>query len=214
MNLLTGGLVIAAAMAILYGGWLTWQEPSRLRTIIKALSIGSLSLLSYRLGGPLLLTIALALSAVGDAFLANRGERNFILGLGSFLLAHLAYTGLFTSENGLTNSEFSAEYLVGPAILAIITVFVLTRLWPHLGGMKIPVLCYVTAILAMGVSALLLQNNAVVLVGAVMFMASDIILSHEVFVWKEGNPALRHSPWMIWSLYWGGQALIAWAYLS
>ncbi len=214
MNLLAGGFTIAAVMAILYGGWLTWQEPSWLRTIIKALSIGSLSLLSYRLGGPVLLTIALALSAVGDAFLANKGDRNFMLGLGSFLLAHLAYTALFINGFEFISNAFEARYIAGAALLTIIAGFVLTRLLPHLGDMKIPVLCYVTAILAMGVSALLLQDSVLVMVGAVMFVGSDIVLSHEVFVWKDNHPALRHSPWLIWSLYWGGQALIAWAYLS
>ena len=46
----------------------------------------------------MLLTIALGFSALGDAFLANKGERNFLFGLGAFLLAHLAYTGLFVSS--------------------------------------------------------------------------------------------------------------------
>ena len=48
MNMLEGGFVIAAVMAIAYGAWLVWQEPSNLRTIVKTISIGSLSLLSYQ----------------------------------------------------------------------------------------------------------------------------------------------------------------------
>ncbi len=213
MNLFPGGFVIAATLAIMYGGWLTWQPPSRLRTIVKALSIGSLALLSFRLGGPVLLTIALALSAAGDAFLASHGEKNFMFGPGSFLLAHLAYAALFAAQfqNG---EEFAIVELTGVAALIILAVLVFARLLPHLKAMKTPAFFYMLAILVMGISAVLLQDNRMVIIGALMFMASDIIHSHEKFVWKEGTAIRRHSPWMIWSLYWCGQALIAWAYLS
>ena len=213
MNLNPGGFIIAAALAIFYGSWLTWQEPSRLRTIVKTLSIGSLALLSYRLEGPLLLTIALALSAAGDAFLANQGERNFIFGLGSFLLAHLVYSVLFAAEFQFWD-EISLVSLAATIALGSTAFFVFLRLLPYLGKLKLPVFAYMLAILMMGVSALSLQNNALIMIGAVLFMASDIILSHELFVWKAGTIIRNHSPWMIWSLYWCGQALIAWAYLS
>ena len=52
--------------------------------------------------------------------------------------------------------------------------------------MRIPVVFYVCAILAMGIAASGLVQ-LMVIVGALMFMLSDIILSHELFVWKEGS---------------------------
>ncbi len=212
MSFVAGGYVIAAALAIMYGGFLVRHRPSRLRTIVKFLSIGSLSLLSFRLGGPVLLSIALALSAAGDGFLANEGETNFLAGLGSFLLAHLAYTALFVSGSPYS-SPIWLQLVIVVALFAL-TPLVLLRLWPHLGAMKLPVLGYVAAILAMGLAATLLQTNMLVLIGAIMFMASDIILSHEIFVWKESEPVRTVSPYLIWGLYWGGQALIAYAFLA
>jgi uncharacterized membrane protein YhhN len=213
MNFLEGGFVIAAAMAISYGGWLVWQEPSHLRTLVKTISIGSLSLLSFRLGGPMLLTVALGFSALGDAFLANKGERNFLFGLGAFLLAHLAYTGLFVASDDFgTGLSFNSHVAVA-AVLIAISLLVVRNLWPHLGVMRIPVVCYVFAILAMGIAATGLMQ-LMVIVGALLFMLSDIILSHELFVWKEGSVQRQYSPYFIWGLYWGGQAMIAWAYLS
>ncbi len=212
MNLLDGGFVIAAAMAIAYGGWLVWQEPSNLRTLVKTISIGSLALLSYRVGGPLLLTIALAFSAMGDAFLANKGDKNFLFGLGSFLLAHLAYTALFVTDADFGNGLSFKLHLVVVAVMLIFAALILRNLWPHLGAMRIPVLAYVVAILAMGIAATGLVQ-LLVIVGALMFMASDIILSHELFVWKEGSRIRQYSPYFIWGLYWSGQALIAWSYL-
>lgn len=213
MNMLEGGFVIAAAMAISYGAWLVWQEPSNLRTLVKTISIGSLSLLSFRLGGPVLLTIALAFSALGDAFLANKGEKNFLFGLGAFLLAHLAYTGLFLSSAEF-GSGLSFNYHVAAAsVLLLVAGLVLRNLWPHLGAMRIPVVFYVCAILAMGIAASGLVQ-LLVIAGALLFMLSDIILSHELFVWKEGSAPRQYSPYFIWGFYWGGQAMIAWAYLS
>lgn len=214
MPMLNGGYIIAAALAIAYGGWLVWQKPSNMRTIVKTLAIGSLSLLSYRLGGPVLLTVALGLSAVGDAFLANEGEKNFLGGLGAFLLAHLAYTALFLGNLPLSSTLPPDNYHSAAMVaLVLIAVFFFHRLWPHLGAMRLPVALYVCAILAMGISAVLMQSPLLVLVGAMMFMASDIILSHELFVWKEGDAIRRISPYLIWGLYWSGQALIAWVYL-
>ena len=213
MNMLEGGFVMAAAMAISYGAWLVWQEPSNLRTLVKTISIGSLSLLSFRLGGPLLLTVALAFSALGDAFLANKGDRNFLFGLGAFLLAHLAYTGLFVTSLDFGSGLNENYRLVAAGVLVLIAVFVMRNLWPHLGAMRIPVILYVCAIMAMGIAASGLVQ-LLVIIGALMFMLSDIILSHELFVWKEGSHIRQYSPYFIWGFYWSGQALIAWAYLS
>jgi uncharacterized membrane protein YhhN len=215
MPMLNGGYIIAATLALAYGGWLVWQKPSNLRTIVKTLAIGSLSLLSFRLGGPLLLTMALGLSAIGDAFLANEGEKNFLFGLGAFLLAHLAYTALFLDYLPLSPTlPPDVFHSAGIGALVLIALFFSHRLWPHLGAMRLPVALYICAILAMGISAVLMQGPLMVLVGAMMFMASDIILSHELFVWKEGAAIRRISPYLIWGLYWSGQALIAWAWLA
>ncbi len=212
-ELLNGGFVIAAALAIAYGGWLVWQQPSRLRTLVKTLSIGSLSLLSYRLGGPYLLTLALGLSAIGDAFLANEGEKNFLGGLAAFFLAHLAYIGLFVTSAGFGDGLGSFYFFTVAAVFVVVSGAVLRNLWPHLGAMRVPVIFYVFAILGMGLAASGLQQF-LILVGALAFILSDIILSHELFVWKEGSAPRKYSPYFIWGLYWGGQAMIAWAYLS
>ncbi len=215
MSFLTGGYTIAACFAIAYGAWLVWQEPSNIRTIVKTLAIGSLALLSYRLGGPLMLTVALALSALGDAFLANEGDRNFLFGLGAFLLAHFAYTALFVLHNQIPDAMSPSGYHGGAAILlTVLALIILRRLWPHLGAMQLPVSFYVFAILVMAIAAATMQRQVLVLVGAALFMTSDAILAHEHFVWKKGSAIRRFSPYLIWGFYWTGQALIAWSWLS
>jgi len=58
----------------------------------------------------------------------------------------------------------------------------LTRLWPALDtAMRLPVLAYMLAIVAMGIAAFTTQSLAV-MAGAVLFLASDAILATERFL--------------------------------
>ena len=65
----------------------------------------------------MLLTLALILGTIGDAFLAWHGPRNFLGGLGAFLLGHLAYVGLLTGVSGglglLTQEPWRMGLVVG-----------------------------------------------------------------------------------------------------
>jgi uncharacterized membrane protein YhhN len=51
------------------------------------------------------------------------------------------------------------------------------------------------------------------MVGALMFMASDFILSLELFVLDPQSALRKITRHAIWGLYWCGQALIAWPFL-
>ena len=64
---------------------------------MKALATALLAVLVFVENGPLLLFIALAMSAIGDAFLSRAGDRAFLCGLAAFLAAHLVYIGLFST---------------------------------------------------------------------------------------------------------------------
>ena len=65
---------------------------------MKTLAVGLLAVLVVVEDGPLLLVAALALSAVGDAFLSRDGDKAFLGGLASFLAAHLVYIALFLTR--------------------------------------------------------------------------------------------------------------------
>ena len=203
-----GTLILACALALYYA--VVLQTPPRLlRSLVKTLAVGLLGVLAFLTGGPILLMAALALSAAGDYFLSLDGERPFLAGLASFLLAHVAYIVLFAGLGGGL-SVFGAEPWRGAAALTIILFalamswLVLQRVGPQL---KLPVAAYVATIAVMGVTALGM-DQPVVVVGALMFMASDSLLATERFLLSAISP---HRGWMryaVWGLYFSGQLFI------
>ncbi|RYG06506.1 MAG: lysoplasmalogenase [Chitinophagaceae bacterium] len=129
-------------------------------------------------------------SLVGDIFLMfpHVDELYFMLGLGSFLIAHLFYIAAFYLDS--TNKiEVERRYVL-PIFLVFgfscMAYYLLLR--PHLGSMNIPVLVYSFTITLMAIMAALrygktnTKSFAWVLLGAILFMASDSILAYNKFV--------------------------------
>jgi uncharacterized membrane protein YhhN len=104
------------------------------------------------------LVIALFFSTLGDIFLLCEGSLFFILGLSSFLIAHLAYISIFYE---LTKPVFFKGIYTYLLFGLLIYEFILLQyLWPNLEGMKAPVLIYATTICVMlWVSLLLFRTN-------------------------------------------------------
>ena len=84
---LTGNpfLVVSVVAGIAYGAVLQFRPGGLFRTSVKTAAVGALALWAWMAGAPPLLTGALALSAVGDAFLAGNPDRWLPPGLGSRL---------------------------------------------------------------------------------------------------------------------------------
>jgi uncharacterized membrane protein YhhN len=81
--------------------------------------------------------------------------------------------------------------------------------------LRIPVVVYVLAIVGMVVSSLLLPQRVwPTTVGALAFMASDAILSFDLFKNAKLFGSPRLTAWAIWGLYWGAQAGICHGMLS
>jgi len=203
------GTLIFSVLLALYYGIIVHRAPSLRRTIVKTGSVALLVLLAWLQDGPPLLIAALALSAVGDACLAQEGETPFLAGLASFLCAHVAYVALFWTKGGGIAEILSepSRIVIAVALVAAVAL-ILSRLWPALeAAMRPPVALYCVAILAMGVSSLS-ELGATVVLGAVLFMASDAILAAGRFLVPAGDP--RHA-WMqplVWALYYVAQLLL------
>lgn len=115
----------------------------------------------------------LALSWLGDAFLISSNERWFLLGLVSFLCAHVAYITAFVGA-GVNRS-----WTLGAAIpLIIIAVLVLLWLAPHVPvGMMWPVRIYTAVISLMVITAfgtLGAGASPLIVTGACLFFISDL----------------------------------------
>jgi uncharacterized membrane protein YhhN len=143
----------------------------------------------------------LALGAVGDVLLVGEGKAAFAAGLGAFLLGHLAYVaGIATLVPvGAWPSPLAAL----PAIAGAVA---LAWLWPHLGSLRVPVIAYVAAIVAMVVGALAARDRPHLAVGAALFFASDLSVARDRFV----APGLANRAWGL-PAYYAGQLLIAWS---
>jgi uncharacterized membrane protein YhhN len=206
-------LIFSLVAAVIYAFTLG-MPPSLARSAAKTLAVAMLAVLAALQGGPLLLVVALALSAVGDAFLSRDGEKAFLGGLASFLVAHIVYIALFLRSGG-GMALLGAEYWRGAIALAlaVFVVVMLAALWRRVGpSLRIPIVCYVVAILAMGMAALT-TNSVWVIGGAVLFMASDGLLATEKFLVAAISP---HRAWMrlaVWGLYYAAQLAITLGFL-
>lgn len=194
------GLVSLAGFALYL--FMLGHPASWMRTVAKVLAVGALAVLAYQLGGPGLMVGALALSAIGDAFLAHEGDAAFLGGLGSFLVAHILYAVLLVSAgSGMTVSVLPGVLAV--VLFALVAGFLMVR---KAGPLALPVAVYVIAIAAMGAGGVTL--GGLVLVGAILFMASDTILGAEKFLMSKTSPVRRLTAPAVWVLYYAGQALI------
>ena len=127
---------------------------------------------------------ALVLSTMGDILLIFEGRPFFILGLLSFLLAHVLYVLIFRSNVGRLKLDV---YTVGCSLFILAYYFsFMCFLWPHLGAMRIPVLAYAFVISGMLWMALQLLRSTSsfrwhIVLGALFFVVSDSLLSIQLF---------------------------------
>lgn len=151
--------------------------------------------------------IGLILSLGGDvALMFHESRRAFVVGLGLFLLAHVAYTAVFASLG-----RSSGWDVLSAAVLLAAGVGFYALIRPNLGTMRVPVIAYMVVISVMvnrAVSTLASPlfgagQAAMVAAGAVLFYVSDVILAAARF-WR---------PWryhrISLAFYYAGQFLIA-----
>jgi uncharacterized membrane protein YhhN len=208
-------IVLSAGAALAYGVFLAPRPPSAARTVVKTLAVAPLAALVFLQNGHPLVAAGLALSAVGDAFLAGDPKRWLPLGLGAFLLAHLLYVGAFLYLGGDLDAALEPARLVGILAAAAAAIAMLAWLWPSLGKLKIAVTAYVAAIVAMVATAFLLPGAYwMVMLGALGFFASDAILSIDLFKGLKLGGSERVTAWAIWGLYYLGQAGITAGFLG
>jgi uncharacterized membrane protein YhhN len=143
-----------------------------------------------------LVAAGLFLSMVADVAI----ETSFLAGVAVFLLAHVAYVAAFLARDSEPRFHLALPFLLWGAL-------VLPRLWPGLGNLRVPVVVYAAVICTMMWRAAAASAGAhewVTIAGALLFAASDTILSLDKFA----RPVPR-APVLIMGLYWAGQLLIA-----
>lgn len=154
---------------------------------------------------------ALFFSWLGDVFLMFEQAMPvfFIVGLASFLTAHLLYIAYFSRIKASTVSFLRKR----PVMLLAVVAYVLELmfvLWPHLGGMKVPVLIYGIVIGTMLCFALWQYGKIpsgaawLFITGALLFVVSDSLLAVNKF-----KAPIQHGGLWIMSTYILAQYFIA-----
>ena len=129
-----------------------------------------------------ILLLGMAFCWMGDLLLVSNNNRTlFLLGLASFLLGHVAYVGAFMVRG------VSITTVLGAAVaMAVFSWGVLRWLNPHLDHqMRRPVWLYVLAIatmMAMAAGTYAANGNALIPLGAFLFLLSDLGVARDRFV--------------------------------
>ncbi len=197
-------LGIGLLATLIYAVFFCHRPPSTAKTIVKAIPMPAFAAAAWISFGHPAVTIALLLSAVGDIALSRDGERPFLIGLIAFATAHVAFIIHFWT---LGTGPLSASW---PLIAAIALFALSTERWliPFTGDMRWPVRVYVVLIALMGLTALGLPALPLATIGAFAFLASDTILSLQLFRMSDASRWQRPASVALWLLYAGGQFLI------
>jgi len=157
------------------------------------------------------LVLALLFSWGGDVLLMKSGELFFMLGLVSFLIAHVFYIFVFrqsrnndetSSLQGLQRIRFAFPIILYGSGLVVI-------LYAELGDMTVPVMIYAFILTLMVLNALFRFGRtssasfAYVFGGAILFMISDSLLAVNKFL----EPVTLSGFWIMLT-YMGAQFLI------
>jgi uncharacterized membrane protein YhhN len=201
-------LQLSAVCSALYFVTKAWQ-PYPGSVVLKGLCIAPLAVIAFRALKPpdnWLLGGALAFSTLGDVFLDLRGM--FVQGLGAFLIAHLIYVALFV-RNWRRPLRLTSNHLTTLSALLLFSLMLTLWLWPGLGQLAVPVLCYIGAITLMVASAVIARfRQSWIVWGAVLFLISDALIGINRF--KTPVP-LRD--YLVWATYYFGQCGIALGFL-
>lgn len=132
--------------------------------------------------------LALIASLFGDIFLMFKEEIYFLLGLGSFAIAHVFYCYGYLSTILKSNKSTDPVALFARILPYLIYGgFLYSRIMDNLGGLKIPVTFYTCILSFMGVLTLVRATHTTVTsfkytaVGAMLFIFSDSLIGLSMF---------------------------------
>lgn len=124
--------------------------------------------------------VALGLSLAGDVFLMLPRDA-FVAGLGSFLLAHIAYIVGFRIDDPATGIELIVPTVGVLLVVAAVGVPIMRAVRSDHPALAVPVAGYI-AVIAVMVASALATRNVVAGAGAIVFMASDTLIAWNRFV--------------------------------
>jgi uncharacterized membrane protein YhhN len=148
--------------------------------------------------------VGIWLSLIGDVALLWASKTPFLIGLGAFLLAHLAYVIAF-----LGVASFSWPVVLVAVAVGIATRSTVRAIWDGSKEVRGPALAYAAVISVMVVCAAATIGGPLPLapfaaVGAALFYLSDSSLARNIFA-----KPIPHAALLTLGVYWLGQLGIA-----
>lgn len=199
-------LIVSLITSVIYFGLDNFTaSTSGLLVIAKTLSIVLLAAYAGFSRAPLL-TLALLASAGGDFALALSPPAREA-GIAFFAAAHIVYAVIFALavwRSGWRRSGFAIA-----AGLAVFGVAMLIWLRPGMGDLAGPASAYIGIILAMAMLAGFVKGPRLIVIGALVFIASDAIIAARWFGGALQPDGFDWPAAMIWILYYGAQVMLA-----
>ncbi len=190
-------LTLSAAASLAY---LVFPGPHLLQVLLKGLTVSLLSLIAFQSKHRLLGT-ALILSSFGDILLAA-SPKLFVAGLAAFLCSHLVYIALFVRRRA-TLAAPSRQFAF-PLCVAVYGLVFGAWLAPSLDALRVPVFCYIAAIVAMAATASRANYRSPwVLAGGTLFLVSDSLLGAGRF-----KSPIPFGGILVWTTYYAAQCAI------
>lgn len=177
-------------------------RPYPVHYLVKAVPIFSLALLARRIPGRKgrLMVLGFLFSGSGDIFLDAGFHAGFLIGLVSFLVAHLFYIAAF--YRGRLFAGWRALAALGFLLYGIGIAAVLVPRMGVMGGAIVP---YILVITLMGIAACSgAKNHWLIVAGAALFVFSDSVIALNMFL----TPIAYKSYWIM-TTYYSGQLLLA-----
>jgi uncharacterized membrane protein YhhN len=136
--------------------------------------------------------LAIVFSLLGDVALMLQlyNELYFIIGLGSFLVAHLYYLNAYHQHRNEADSNalLGVQKFRFSLPIVLFGTGLITVLYSHLGDFKIPVILYAFVLILMVLQALFRfghttrKSFTLVFIGALLFMISDSFIAINKFL--------------------------------
>jgi uncharacterized membrane protein YhhN len=123
---------------------------------------------------------AMVLSWIGDVALLSDHKKVFLVGLGSFLLAHVAFAIAFLSLGPTPLAVALALVMLSPSLF-----LVLRWIGPRAGKLTVPVRLYmvaITAMVALAVGIVGTNMGPVWVLAAHLFFFSDLFVARQRFI--------------------------------
>jgi uncharacterized membrane protein YhhN len=184
--------------------WIYAGKPAATLSLLLIVGLPPADHFAWMITGGVLFNLA------GDILLISEADVPFLIAVPLVLTGHIFYTVAFAgaAAGGAFWPPPWPAYIVG-----VLSIGLVTLLWPGLGVMKLPVVVYAAAITAMVAAACKTVNGPLpaaaagaATIGAFLFYVSDATLA-----WNRFRRRFPHAAALTLSTYWLGQLGIAWS---